>query len=74
MTIQKEFVASPEAKGKAKQLRAFALLAWLIAIVGQVLTIFYLIKNETMVWLIIAIVVILALAITHPFFGKKPIV
>lgn len=71
MTTQKEFVASPEAKGKAKQLRAFALLAWLIAIVGQVLTIFYLIKNETMVWLIVAIVVILALAITASYLWKK---
>ncbi len=71
MSEQKVFVASPEAKGKAKQLRLFALLAWIIAIAGQVFAILKLIHNETMVWLIVAIVVILALAITASLLWKK---
>ena len=71
MSEEKVFVASPEAKGKAKQLRLFAMLAWIIAIVGQVFAIINLIKDETMVWLIVAIVVILALAITGSTLWKK---
>ena len=46
---EKVFVASPEAKGRAKQLRLFAMLAWIIAIAGQVFAILKLIHNETMV-------------------------
>lgn len=71
MSEQKVFVASPEAKGKAKQLRLFAMLAWIIAIAGQVFAILKLIHNETMVWLIVTIVVILALAITASMLWKK---
>ena len=36
MSEQKVFKASAESKGKAKQLRLFALLAWIIAIAGEV--------------------------------------
>ena len=71
MSDKKVFVASAEAKGKAKQFRLFAILAWLIAMVGQVFAILKLISNETMVWLIVAIVVILALAITGSTLWKK---
>lgn len=71
MTNHKKFVASSEAKGKAKQLRLFALLAWIIAIAGEVFAILKLISNETLVWLIVAIVVILALAITGSLLWKK---
>ncbi len=71
MTEQKQFVATDEAKGKAKQLRLFAFLAWLIAIAGEIFTILKLISNETMVWLIVAIVVILALAVTGSLLWKK---
>jgi len=71
MSDQKVFVASDEAKGKAKQLRIFAFLAWLLAMAGQVYAIMKLISNETMVWLIVAIVVILALAITGSMLWKK---
>lgn len=71
MSDQKVFVASAEAKGKAKQFRLFAILAWLIAMAGQVFAILKLISNETMVWLIVAIVVILALAITGSTLWKK---
>ena len=65
------FKASPEAKGKAKQLRLFAVLAWVLAMAGQVFAILKLISDETLVWLIVAIVVILALAITGSTLWKK---
>ncbi len=71
MSEQKVFVASEEAKGKAKQLRVFAFLAWLLAMAGQVFAIIKLISNETLIWLIVAIVVILALAITGSLLWKK---
>lgn len=71
MSEQKVFQASPESKGKAKQLRMFAILAWLIAMIGQGFAIFKLIHDETMVWLIVVIVVILALSITGSLLWKK---
>ncbi|NLZ95339.1 MAG: hypothetical protein GX921_05885 [Bacteroidales bacterium] len=71
MSEQKVFKASAENKGKAKQLRLFALLAWIIAIAGEVFTILKLISNETLVWLIVAIVIILILAITGSMLWKK---
>lgn len=71
MSTTKEFVASPESKAKAKQLRLFAILAWIVAMAGQVFAIFKLISDETLVWLIVAIVVILALAITGSTLWKK---
>ena len=71
MSDQKVFVASAESKAKAKQLRVFAFLAWIVAIAGQVFAILKLINNETMIWLIVAIVVILALAITASMLWKK---
>lgn len=71
MTEKKQFVATDEAKGKAKQLRLFAMLAWLLAIGGEVFAILKLINNETLVWLVVAIVVILALSITGSLLWKK---
>ncbi len=71
MTEPKIFEASPEAKGQAKQLRLFAILAWLLAMAGQVFAILKLLHNETMTWLIVAIVIILALAITGSMLWKK---
>ncbi len=71
MSDQNVFVASDESKGKAKQLRLFALLAWTIGIIGQVFAIFKLISNETLVWLIVVMVLILALAITASWLWKK---
>jgi len=71
MSDKKTFVASEEAVGKAKQLRLFAVLAWLAAMAGQVYAIFNLISDEMLVWLIVAIVVILALAITGSTLWKK---
>jgi predicted membrane channel-forming protein YqfA (hemolysin III family) len=67
----KVFEASPESKGKAKQLRLFAFLAWILAMAGQILAILKLLSDEYLVWLIVAIVVILALAITGSYLWKK---
>ncbi len=71
MSDQKGFVASAESVAKAKQLRLFAFLAWFVAMGGQAFAILKLIKNDTLVWLIVAIVVILALAITGSMLWKK---
>ncbi len=71
MSDKNVFVASDEAKGKAKQLRMFAVLAWVAAMAGQIFAIFNLISDEKLVWLIVAIVVILALAITGSTLWKK---
>ncbi len=67
----KIFEASPESKAKAKQLRLFAFLAWIIAIAGQIFAILKLLSDEYLVWLIVVIVVILALAITGSYLWKK---
>lgn len=71
MSEQKVFQASAESKAKAKQLRLFAMLAWIIAIAGQIFAILKLISNETLTWLIITMVVILALSITGSLLWKK---
>jgi hypothetical protein len=71
MSDQKVFEASPESKAKAKQFRIIAFIAWLLAIGGQIFAILKLLHNETLVWLIVAIVVILALAITGSILWKK---
>ena len=71
MTDQKVFQASDEAKGTASQLRLFAFLAWVIAIAGEIYAILKLIHNETLTWLIVAIVVILALSVTGSLLWKK---
>lgn len=71
MSEKKVFQASPEAKGEAKKLRIFAVIAWLLAMAGQAYAIFNLISDETMMWLIGAIVVILILAITGSTLWKK---
>lgn len=71
MSEQKVFKASAEAEGKAKQLRLFAFLAWFIAIAGQIFAIFKLIGDDTLTWLIVVIVGILALSITGSMLWKK---
>tara|TARA_R110000868_G_scaffold91812_6_gene254475 strand:+ start:1671 stop:2378 length:708 start_codon:yes stop_codon:yes gene_type:complete len=71
MSDQNVFEASAESKAKAKQFRVFAFLAWIIAIAGQIFAIFKLLGNETLTWLIVMIVVILALAITASILWKK---
>jgi len=71
MSDQKIFKASAESVAKAKQLRIIAFVAWILAIAGQVFAIFKLISNDMLVWLIVAIVVILALAITGSMLWKK---
>ena len=71
MTEPKVFEASAESKGTAQQLRLFAFLAWIVAIAGEIFAILKLLHNETLTWLIIAIVVILALSITGSLLWKK---
>jgi hypothetical protein len=71
MSNQQIFEASPEAQSKAKKLRIFAFVAWLLAMAGQIYAIMNLISDEKMVWLIVMIVVILALAITGSTLWKK---
>ena len=71
MSEEQIFQASPEAKGKAKQLRLFAVLAWVIAMAGQVFAILKLLSNDMLTWLIAAIVVILICAMTGSYLWKK---
>ncbi len=71
MAKEKKFVATDEAKGKAKQLRLFAFLAWIVAIAAEVFAILKLISDDMLTWLIVAIVGILALAITGNLLWKK---
>lgn len=72
MTEEKKvFQASAESIGKAKQLRLFAFLAWIVAIAAQVFAILKLISNDTLVWLIVTIVGILILSITGSMLWKK---
>lgn len=75
MTDQKNFVASDEAKAKAGQFRLFAVIAWLIAIAGEVFTIYkikHTISGENILtFLIIAIIIILILAVVGNLLWKK---
>jgi hypothetical protein len=62
-----------EAKGKATMLRVFAWIFWLLALGGEAAAIFWLLKQDpiNMTYLIIAIVVIGALALTGSLLWKK---
>ncbi|HZW78302.1 MAG TPA: hypothetical protein VFF21_08370 [Flavobacteriaceae bacterium] len=71
MENQKVFIATDEAKGKAKQLRLFAFLAWIIAIGAEIYAILYLIKDSMLTWLIVAIVGMLILSIVGSALWKK---
>lgn len=71
MSEKKVFVATPEAKAQAKQLRLFAILAWIVAIGIEVFAILKLISNDTLVWLLVAVGVILALSITGSLLWKR---
>lgn len=71
MSETQVFKASPEAKGKAKQLRIFAFVAWLIAMAGQVFVILKLIRDDKLIMMIVAIVAILITAIAGSTFWKR---
>ena len=71
MSDEKVFVASPEAKSKAKTFRIIAFICWLVAIGLEIYAILKLLNNESMTWLIVAIVVILILAVTGNILWKK---
>ncbi|MEE4177508.1 MAG: hypothetical protein V2I46_08360 [Bacteroides sp.] len=67
------FVPTPESKGKAKQLRLFAILAWVVAIALQAYAIFGVLLKPpvNMTLLIILIVIDLGMAITGSILWKK---
>ena len=71
MSNSNSFVASPEAKSKAKQFRIYAIIAWIVAMIGQGLSIAKLISDDTLIMMIIAIVAILGIAIVGSTFWKK---
>ncbi|GAB1396825.1 MAG TPA: hypothetical protein PKN57_12580 [Saprospiraceae bacterium] len=71
MTEMKQFVPTDEAKGQAKRLRLFAILAWVIAIAGEIFAIMKLLHNDMLTWLMVAIVVILGLSIAGSLMWKK---
>lgn len=64
---------TPEAKGKATRLRVIAWLFFLLAIAGEAVAIFWILKQEkvNMVFLIIAIVLIAVFSITGSVLWKK---
>lgn len=66
------FVATPEAKGKASQLRFIAGILWLLAIGAQIWAITLLFKQPVVMWLIITLIVIdLTLVVTGSLLWKK---
>lgn len=71
MSEKKEFVPTESAKGKAKQYRMFAIIAWILAIAGEIYAITSLISDEMLTWLIVTIVIMLVLAITGSILWKK---
>ncbi|MFA5574136.1 MAG: hypothetical protein WC994_03675 [Brumimicrobium sp.] len=72
MSEEKKFVASAEAKGKAKQFRAIAVVLWLLGVGMQIWAITELFKDPITMWLIITLLVIdLALVITGSLLWKK---
>lgn len=77
MTGQKQFVASGEAKGKATQLRIFAALLWIGAIVAQIFAIRFILKaisvEESILnaWTIGLVVFDLALVLVGSMLWKK---
>ena len=70
---QTTFVATKESKARAKQLRLFAVLAWVVAIALQVYAIFFVLLQPpvNMVLLIGVIVVNLILALVGSTLWKK---
>lgn len=71
MAEKKQFVATEEAKGQAKQLRLFAFLAWIIAIAGEIFAIFKLLRDDMLTWLIVVIAGILILSLLGTWLWKK---
>jgi len=68
---RQQWQASDEAKGKAMQFRLISMIGWLIAIGLQIFAILKLIKDETLVWLVVVIIVALGLAVMGNVFWKK---
>jgi hypothetical protein len=71
MSENKVFVASEEAKSKALTYRIIAFVLWLSAMGGEAFAALKLLHNETLTWLIVAIVAILVLAVVGNLLWKK---
>ena len=71
MTNTNQFTASPESKSKARKYRGIAIIVWFLAMVGQVVAILKLLHKDQLTWLLVAIGLILALAITGSILWKK---
>lgn len=75
MSEKKIFEVTAENKAKATQLRIFAFISWLVAIGIEIFAIFKLIRvsniDDNLMWIIIALVVMLALTITGSLLWKK---
>lgn len=72
MAEKKVFQASDEAKGKAKQLRAIAVVLWILGIGAQVFAIMELFKDPITMWLIITLIVVdLILVVIGSMLWKK---
>ena len=71
MTNTNLFKASQESKSKAKKYRGIAIIVWFLAMTGQVVTILKLLHKDQLTWLLVAIGLILALAITGSILWKK---
>lgn len=72
MAEKKQFVATDEAKGKAKQLRLIAFILWILALGAQVWAITELFKDPITMWIIITLIVVdLALVIVGSLLWKK---
>lgn len=71
MTNSNTFKASPEAKATATKFRTFAIIGWVVAMIGQALAIMKLISDETLFLLLGAMAVILVIAFFSGRFWKK---
>lgn len=76
MSEKKVFEASTENKGKAKQLRLFAILAWIIAIATEGFFIYKILKvsnylNDSITWVVVGVVAILVLVVLASILWKK---
>ncbi len=75
--VKSTFVPTAEAKGKATQLRMFAILLWILAIAAEVGAIFVLLKSvkpietNTWIWMIVFILIDLMLVIIGSQLWKK---
>lgn len=76
MSEKKIFEASSENKAKAKQLRLFAILSWIVGIAVEGFLIFKILKvanylNDSIVWVVVGIAAILLVVVLANILWKK---